>query len=35
MKTKDWWYIGLVTSIVYLLIWGVIGGMWWKLLNLW
>lgn len=35
MKTKDWWYIGLVTSIVYVLIWGVIGGMWWKLLNLW
>ena len=35
MKTKDWWYIGLVTSIVYLLIWGVIGGTWWKLLNLW
>ena len=25
MKTKDWWYIGLVTSIVYLLIWIFIG----------
>ncbi len=35
MKTKDWWYIGLVTSIVYLLIWVFIGGAWWKLLNLW
>ena len=35
MRTKDWWYIGLVTSIVYLLIWGGVGGMWWKLLNLW
>jgi DASS family divalent anion:Na+ symporter len=35
MRTKDWWYIGLVTSIIYLLIWGGIGGMWWKLLNLW
>lgn len=35
MKTKDWWYIGLVTSIVYLLIWTIIGGAWWKLLNLW
>jgi DASS family divalent anion:Na+ symporter len=35
MKTKDWWYIGLVTSIVYLLIWIFIGGAWWKLLNLW
>ncbi len=35
MKTKDWWYIGLVTSIVYLLIWIFIGGAWWKLLKLW
>jgi len=35
MRTKDWWYIGLVTSIIYLLIWGGIGGIWWKLLNLW
>jgi DASS family divalent anion:Na+ symporter len=35
MKTKTWWYIGLVTSLVYLLIWTVVGGAWWKLLNLW
>ncbi len=35
MKTKDWWYIGLVTSIVYLLIWIFIGGAWRKLLKLW
>ncbi len=35
MKTKTWWYIGLVTSIIYLLIWTFIGGAWWKLLGLW
>jgi DASS family divalent anion:Na+ symporter len=35
MKTKDWWYVGLVTSILYILIWTFIGGAWWKLLNLW
>ncbi len=35
MKTKDWWYIGLATSILYILIWTFIGGAWWKLLNLW
>lgn len=35
LKTKDWWYIGFVTSIVYLLVWVFIGGAWWKLLNLW
>jgi DASS family divalent anion:Na+ symporter len=35
MKTKDWWYIGLVTSVLYLSIWIFIGGAWWKLLKLW
>lgn len=35
LKTKDWWYIGLVTSVLYLLVWTFIGGAWWKLLGLW
>ena len=35
MKTKEWWHIGFVTSIFYLLIWIFIGGAWWKLLNFW
>jgi DASS family divalent anion:Na+ symporter len=35
MKTKTWWYIGFVTSIVYLLIWTFVGGAWWKLLGFW
>jgi DASS family divalent anion:Na+ symporter len=35
MKTKDWWYIGFATSILYLLVWGTIGVAWWKLINLW
>lgn len=35
MSTKSWWYIGLVTSILYLLIWGVLGSIWWKILGLW
>ncbi len=35
IKTKDCWYIGLITSIVYLLIWSILGGAWWKMLNLW
>ena len=35
MKTKTWWYIGLVVSVVYLIIWAVVGGVWWKVLGLW
>lgn len=30
-----WWSLGFVMSIVYILIWGVVGGMWWKVLGLW
>jgi DASS family divalent anion:Na+ symporter len=30
-----WWRYGLVTSVVNILIWVGIGGLWWKLLRLW
>lgn len=32
---KTWWTIGLMTSIVNILIWGVIGIFWWKILGWW
>ena len=35
VTTKDWWRIGLITSLSYLLVWIFIGGAWWKFLNLW
>ena len=35
MRTKTWWYIGLVISVVYIVIWGVVGSVWWKILGLW
>ncbi|MFI8415163.1 DASS family sodium-coupled anion symporter [Serratia sp. NPDC078593] len=31
----EWWKTGLVMSIVNLLIWLVIGGVWWKWLGYW
>ena len=31
----EWWKTGLVTSIVNLIIWIFIGGLWWKFLGYW
>jgi len=30
-----WWRIGLLVSVVNIIIWVGIGGMWWKVLGLW
>jgi DASS family divalent anion:Na+ symporter len=35
VKTKTWWYIGLIMSIVNIIIWSTIGAAWWKILALW
>ncbi len=32
---EKWWGIGFVISIVHLVIWLGIGGLWWKVLGLW
>jgi len=32
---KEWWSISLVTSVVNLTIWIVVGGLWWKFLGFW
>jgi DASS family divalent anion:Na+ symporter len=34
VKVNTWWKIGFIMSLVYLFIWVVIGGAWWKLLGL-
>ncbi len=34
VKVNTWWKIGFMMSLVYLFIWVVIGGAWWKLLGL-
>ncbi len=31
----EWWRIGFVVSVVNLIIWGVVGSFWWKILNYW
>lgn len=32
---NKWWSIGFIISIVHLVIWGLIGGIWWKIIGLW
>ncbi|MFT8871671.1 MAG: anion permease [Sporolactobacillus sp.] len=30
-----WWTMGFIISIISILLWGIVGGVWWKLLGLW
>jgi DASS family divalent anion:Na+ symporter len=30
-----WWKLGILASVINILIWFVVGGLWWKLLGLW
>ena len=32
---RTWWWLGLIASITTIIIWGVIGVAWWKLLTYW
>jgi len=32
---RTWWTLGLLTSVVTILIWSVVGFTWWKILRLW
>ena len=32
---KDWWKYGFFISVLFLSVWFVIGGTWWKILGLW
>lgn len=32
---KEWWKLGFMMSIVYIIIWMGIGGAWWKVLGIW
>ena len=32
---REWWRLGLIASLVNILIWVVIGFIWWKVLKLW
>ena len=32
---KDWWKHGFFISLLFLLVWFVVGGLWWKVIGLW
>jgi DASS family divalent anion:Na+ symporter len=35
VSLKDWWIVGGKLGFAYLLIWGIFGPIWWKLIGLW
>jgi DASS family divalent anion:Na+ symporter len=35
VEVADWWRLGFVVSLVNLLIWLGVGGVWWRILGLW
>ena len=32
---RTWWWLGLITSLVTIAVWSLVGFTWWKLLGLW
>jgi DASS family divalent anion:Na+ symporter len=32
---REWWRVGLLVSILNLLIWGLVGPLWWRVLGWW
>ena len=35
VRMADWWRLGGAVSVVNLLVWLGLGGLWWKTLGLW
>ncbi|HEX5703520.1 MAG TPA: DASS family sodium-coupled anion symporter [Pyrinomonadaceae bacterium] len=35
VKQRTWWWLGFVASVANLLIWTVLGSLWWKALRWW
>jgi DASS family divalent anion:Na+ symporter len=35
LTLQRWWYYGLISSVINIFVWIVIGGLWWKVLGLW
>jgi len=35
MSQRTWWLLGLITSLVTIAVWSLIGFTWWKVLQLW
>ena len=35
VRVDTWWKVGALVSVVNIVVWLVIGGVWWKMLGLW
>jgi len=35
VELPDWWRLGFIVSVINIVIWLGIGGLWWKILGLW
>ena len=35
VEMKDWWKYGFFISVLFLLVWFIAGGAWWKVIGLW
>ncbi len=35
VELPDWWRLGFIVSVINIVIWLGIGGVWWKILGLW
>ena len=35
VELDTWWKLGALISVINILIWLIVGGLWWKLLRLW
>lgn len=35
VSQTEWWKIGFMVSVLHLVIWVGVGGLWWKILGLW
>lgn len=34
VELSDWWKVGFMMSVVNILIWMIVGALWWKLLGI-
>jgi DASS family divalent anion:Na+ symporter len=35
VRLADWWRLGAVVSVLFVVIWLVLGGLWWKAIGVW
>lgn len=35
VSVGTWWKIGFIASVINIIIWVVVGGLWWKLIGMW